>query len=157
MSATRYLAGRLRRTVHGPMWHGPALDALLDGLTAEEAASRPVPGAHGAWELVLHVAAWAELAAARLDGGAVAYPPPDVEWPAVPPTAGAAEWAAARARLTAAYETLADRVLALPPERLRDRVPGQEHTVATMLDGVVEHGTYHGGQLALLRRALARS
>jgi len=36
-------------------------------------------------------------------------------------------------------------------------VAGLDYTVATLLRGVVEHGTYHGGQIALLKRALAKS
>jgi hypothetical protein len=63
--------------------------------------------------------------------------------------------AAAQARLAAAYESLAARAASLAPERLAERVPGLAYTVATMLDGVVEHGAYHGGQLALLRRTRA--
>jgi len=83
----------------------------------------------------------------------VAYPPPDVDWPAPPEHPCAEAWTAAQARLAAAYEALAARVVALPPARLAEPVPGQGHSVGAMLDGVVEHGTYHGGQIALLRRA----
>lgn len=153
MDIARHLAGRIRRTIHGPMWHGPAVGALLDGVTPAQAAAYPIAGAHSAWELVLHMAAWAELAALRLDGGAVEYPPADVDWPSLPSVPEAEAWTAARARLVAAYEHLAERVRVLPAERLRERVAGQEHRVAVMLDGVVEHGAYHGGQLALLRRS----
>jgi uncharacterized damage-inducible protein DinB len=153
MNATKYLAGRLRRAITGPMWHGPAVAEVLAGLTPAEAAARPISGAHSAWELVLHLAAWGEIAAARLDGAMVAYPPPDVDWPPTPEHAGAEGWAAAQARLAAAYEALAARAAALPDARLAEPVPGQEHSVGAMLDGVVEHATYHGGQLALLKRA----
>ena len=33
------------------------------------------------------------------------------------------------------------------------RVKGLDYPVGILLDGVVEHGTYHGGQIALLRKA----
>ena len=38
-----------------------------------------------------------------------------------------------------------------------EHVPEGEppHNVATLIAGVVEHGTYHGGQIALLKKALA--
>ena len=65
---TVVLANHIKRTVAGPMWHGPALDELLKDVTAELAASRPVEGVHSIWELVLHVAAWAEISEARLRG-----------------------------------------------------------------------------------------
>jgi len=34
------------------------------------------------------------------------------------------------------------------------RVKGLDYPVGILLDGVVEHGTYHGGQIALLRKAV---
>ena len=36
-------------------------------------------------------------------------------------------------------------------------MPGLDYSVAVLLHGIVEHGTYHGGQIALLKRALGRS
>jgi len=33
-------------------------------------------------------------------------------------------------------------------------VSGADYSVSNLLHGVIEHGTYHGGQIALLKRAL---
>jgi len=33
-------------------------------------------------------------------------------------------------------------------------VPGLDYSVSNLLHGVIEHATYHGGQIALLKRAL---
>jgi hypothetical protein len=50
-------AGRLAREVeslsHGETWHGPALDELLDGVTPEAAAARPIPAGWEAAKLAL--------------------------------------------------------------------------------------------------------
>jgi len=43
----------VKRAFDGPMWHGPALAELVAGVSSEEAAAHPVPGAHSIWELVL--------------------------------------------------------------------------------------------------------
>ncbi len=145
------LAGALRRTLHGPMWHGPALLELLRDLTAEDAARRPVTGAHSVWDLVLHVAAWAEVARVRL-GGRAWEPSLEEDWPRHG-TPTAAAWVAAKQRLTAAYEALAAAAAQATPAQLAATVPGASYDAATMLQGVVEHGAYHGGQVALLRRA----
>lgn len=153
MTATRRLANHITRTVTGPMWHGPSLAEALDGVTAEEAANRPVAGAHSIWELVLHVTGWAEVALARLTPEEPASPVDD--WPAVPdPTPE--HWEQAVERLRDSYERLAQAVEMLDDAALRTPVsaPGPRHTVEVMLHGVIEHGTYHGGQIALLRRAL---
>jgi len=66
------LANHIRRTVTGPMWHGPALGELLADVSVDEARIRPIAGAHTIWELVLHVTAWADIARAaarRAHGG----------------------------------------------------------------------------------------
>ncbi len=150
------LASLLRRTVHGPMWHGPALLETLDGVGAEAAARHPVPGAHSIWELVLHIAAWSEIAAQRLAGDPRADVSDDENFPPVPLTADEASWLAAKDRMVGAYDALSAQTRDLDVARLSEKVVGHDYTVATMLHGVVEHGTYHGGQIILLRRALDR-
>ena len=84
MDAPSAISKQIEHTLSGPMWHGSALNELLDGVTFEQAATRPIPGAHTIWELVLHVSAWAEIARQRLHNRALESPPPDVDWPLVP-------------------------------------------------------------------------
>src|SRR5947209_20236610 len=78
------LANHIARTLRGPMWHGPAMLELLDGVTPEQAAAHPIATAHSIWELVLHCAAWAEIARDRIHGGASATIPPEQDFPSVP-------------------------------------------------------------------------
>jgi len=148
------LAHRLERTVTGPMWHGPALDQVLADITSAQAATRPIEGAHTIWELVLHIAAWADIARARL-GAAVGDPTPEQDWP-TPIATGPGEWRTAVARLRESYQTLAASARALDDAALVAQVAGQQYSASAMLHGVVEHGAYHGGQIALLRRALSQ-
>ena len=149
------LAQRLERTVTGPMWHGPALDEVLADITPAQAAERPIVGAHTIWELVLHIAVWADIARARLEGP-VGDPVPERDWP-TPVAIAPGEWRAAVTGLRESYQTLAASVRELDDTALAAPVAGQPYSASTMLHGVVEHGAYHGGQIALLRRALARS
>ena len=149
-------ADRIERTMAGPRWHGPALAELLGRVSAEQAVRRPVPGAHSVWELVLHVTTWADVVRERLASDVLVEPQADEEdWPPVPAATDAAAWRAATARLADAHRALAAAVRALPPARLDDPVPGKTYVVREMLLGAVEHGAYHGGQVALLARALA--
>ena len=152
MTRVDQLAKHIERTVNGPLWHGPTLEQLLAGVTAEVAAAKPVAGAHSIWEIVLHVAAWAEIGRARLDGRATADPPPEVDWPPVRDTSPQ-EWDAALQRLRDSHQNLAVRVRQLSESALDERLPGLEYKAWHLLHGVVEHGTYHGGQIALLKRA----
>lgn len=151
----KQLAAEVRRTVSGPMWHGPAISELLTGLTYVAANSRPIPGAHTIWELVLHVASWADIARTRLGPTIMRDPVRSKDWPAVP-TPSAATWRQAIELVGSSYEALAIQVASLAPEDLSRIVPGRDYTVETMMRGVIEHGTYHGGQIAILKKALTR-
>ena len=152
MTRTEQLAKHIERTVTGPLWHGPVLDEVLAGVTAEQAAARPIASAHSIWELVLHVAAWAEITRARLDGRALGDPPDELNFPAVRDVSAAA-WDAACDRLRESHRDLAARVRQMDEATLDRRIDGLPFSPWFMLHGVVEHGTYHGGQMALLKKA----
>ena len=68
MSRATTLGKQIERAMTGPMWHGPALAQVLETVTCEQAAARPIPGAHSIWEVVVHVTAWAEIARQRIHG-----------------------------------------------------------------------------------------
>jgi uncharacterized damage-inducible protein DinB len=153
MSRGQRVAEAIERSVSGPMWHGPALADLIGDVSAEQAAARPVAGAHSIWELVLHMTAWTEIVRERLVGSAKSEPTAEEDWPPVvdPSAAG---WRAAVERMKDAHRELAADVAQLDDSRLIGRVPGKEHSVLAMIHGVVEHDAYHGGQIAILKRAL---
>jgi len=151
MSRPRHLGSSLERTVTGPMWHGPALAEVLEGVTAERAAARPIAGAHTIWEVVLHIIAWAEIASARLKGESTGDPTPEQDWPPVTAT-DAAAWARALDRLGACHRQLAADVRGLDEARLDQKIANLDYSADVLLHGIVEHGTYHGGQIALLKK-----
>ena len=138
------------------MWHGPSLADLLGDVPAVDAAAQPVQGAHSIWELVHHLTAWTEIARMRLAGEPTGEPTTEQDWPPVrDPSAEA--WRSAVERLKESHRELAADVAALDDAVLIGRVPGRDHTVVAMLHGIVEHDAYHGGQIAILKRALERS
>jgi len=151
MSRARHLGSSLERTVTGPMWHGSALAEVLEGVTAERAAARPIPGAHTIWEIVLHIIAWAEIARARLRGESTGDPTPEQDWPPVTAT-DAAAWQRTLERLGACHRELAADVRGLDEARLDQKVANLDYSADVLLHGIVEHGTYHGGQIALLKK-----
>jgi uncharacterized damage-inducible protein DinB len=155
MSRAGQLAKHVERTVTGPMWHGPALAEVLTGVTHEQAAARPIANAHSIWELVLHVTAWSDLARARLKGQSIGDPAPEQDWPPAPAagTSSAAKWIQATEQLGASHRLLAADVRELDDARLDMKIDGLEYSAGTLVHGVIEHGTYHGGQIILLKKA----
>jgi len=153
MPSAKQFAGHINRTITGPMWHGPALGEILAGVSHEEAAAHPIPGGHSIWELVLHLTAWADIVRSRLSGTAAATVTPEEDWPAIAdPTA--AGWRVDVARLGEAYQALAADTAQADDGSLSKTVAGRDHSVSVMLHGAIEHGAYHGGQIAILKRAV---
>ena len=151
MSRATRLAKHIERTVTGPMWHGPALAEVLEGIDARRARTRPVAGAHSIWEIVLHITAWSDIARLRITGEATGDPAPEQDWP--PVSDADADWPRAVERLAEGHRRLAADTRLLSEEQLDALVSGLEYSVHVLLHGIVEHGTYHGGQIALLKRA----
>jgi len=151
------IGSQLKRASEGGAWHGPALLELLADVTAEQAASRPVPNAHSIWEIVLHVAAWQGFAAAAVAGGSMPIDLPEEEnWPPVT-DAGPEAWRAAVAEVGEANRRLRAAVRKLSDEDLERIVAGREYSVYFLLHGVVQHGLYHAGQIALLKKAFVQT
>ncbi len=151
---TRELASRVRRTIIGPMWHGPSVDEVLERFTADTALARPIASAHSAWELVLHMTAWAQFGIARMSGQPSFELTEEQDFPAAPTVVSDAQWAADTDALRSAYAELSDIVRALPVDTLLAPMENRDYNAVTMLNGIVEHATYHGGQLVLLHKAL---
>ena len=150
---TVYLANHIKRAVSGPMWHGSALAQVLEGVTNEQAAAHPIAGAHSIWEIVVHVTAWAEIARARIQGERMGDATAEEDWPPVRDTSAAA-WTAALDRLRESHRTLAHDVRHLDDSTLHTKIDALGYSASNLLHGVIEHDTYHGGQIALLKKAL---
>lgn len=144
----------LRRAWDGDPWHGDSLHAILRGVSADEAAARPVPRAHTIAEIVLHLASWTREVTRRLHDR-VARDPADGDWP----LPGLESFGTSVEALGRAHAELLDAVAAFPPAELervvgeeRDRPLGAGVSFAVMLHGIAQHYAYHAGQIAILRK-----
>ncbi len=153
MRETEQIADQLRRAYEGEAWHGPSLKEILVGVTAQQAAARPVAGAHSIWEIVLHIGAWESIVLRRMGGEVVKDVSVEVDWPPVRETSEAA-WKSTLAALEAGNRRLRAAIAQMTDEQLRARVPGKEASFYGELHGIVQHDLYHAGQIALLKKAL---
>lgn len=148
MSEMERIQDQLERAYRGEAWHGPSLLELLDGVSSDDAAQRPIEGAHTIAELVRHIVAWENEAVARLDGRGSDLPPAE-DWPA-----GETSWPAHLDALAQAHERLLKAIGEVPESRLDEPVVGSPGTVYYLIHGVVQHNLYHAGQIAVLKKAL---
>ncbi len=160
MSETERLRRELESTMDGDPWYGSPIARILDGIDAAGAAARPIKGAHSVWELVLHMTAWLNEVRRRLDGGKHGDPV-EGDWPAL----GAATpeaWKQALSSLRRAHADLAQALTAIDDAGLARQVAGGQVdatgkpvSLYQTVIGILQHDTYHAGQIAILKRALS--
>jgi hypothetical protein len=138
----RRIATQLTRSVKGPAWHGPSLRAALQGVTARQAVLRPIPQAHSIWEIAGHAAAWIRIVRLRIEGRGPKSIPKAINFPA-PRTGSAREWRQLLNRIRLESARLARQIRTLDDEK----VP------YLAAHGIVQHTTYHAGQIMLLKKA----
>jgi uncharacterized damage-inducible protein DinB len=154
MSEIQRINEELRQAFEGNAWHGPAVRELLADVSTARAVARPLPSTHTIWEIVLHMATWNHVVRRRLQGETIADLPPEQDWPVIQDTSEAA-WRKTIQDLEQANHALRKEIARMGEERLAETVPGKEHSVYTMLHGIIQHDLYHAGQVALLKRALS--
>lgn len=142
----------------GDPWYGNSGRKILDGVTAAEAAQHPIPGVQSIWEFVLHLTAWTEECARRVEGES-AHDPVLGDWPAVPSATDDAAWKVTIDDLGKARQHVLDAIEQAHEENLYGQVAGvpagtTPRTRAETAAGLAEHDVYHFGQIALVKKAI---
>lgn len=156
MSEIERIRNQFQRAFDGEAWHGPSVLSLLNGVTAEQAAAHPIPGAHSIWELTLHIAAWEDACRRRLEGDP-AQLADDENFPPITDASPAA-WENAKAKLIDVHRRLLDVISATDDSRLDQPIINSTETTFSSayvtLHGGVQHSLYHAGQIAILKKAI---
>lgn len=156
MSEVERIRNQFERAFNGGAWHGPSVRELLNGVTADQAAAHPIPGAHSIWELTLHIAAWEDACRRRLEGDP-AQLSDDENFPPITDTSEAA-WEEAKRKLLKLHNQLLVAITATEDARLDQPIIDSAETtfnsVYVTLHGGVQHSLYHAGQIAVLKKAI---
>ena len=146
------LEEQLERALEGEAWHGPSVLEVLEGVSAHQAAAHPIAGAHSIWELVLHLCSDYGLVLRRLRGDGSQLTESE-GWPMVPEPSSE-NWSESVCKLKQLNAELRRAIGSFPRERLDEPlVPEVPYTAYTQFIGVTQHGLYHAGQMALLKKA----
>src|ERR1700704_2513245 len=116
MTEVERIVDQMNRAFAGEAWHGPAVTEILQDVTAQQAAARPLDGSHSIWEIVLHISAWQRAGRRRLEGERAQLPDAE-DWPEVTHTNDQA-WGKAKEALRQAHENLISAVVKLDKTRL---------------------------------------
>jgi len=156
VSEVERIRDQFRRAFEGEAWHGPSVLALLDGVTAQQAAAHPIQGAHSIWELTLHIAAWERACKRRLEGDP-AQLTDEEDWEPIDDTSEAA-WEQTKQQLIDNHRELMQAIARLDESRLNEPIIKDPNipfsSVYVTLQGGVQHDLYHAGQIAIVKKAL---
>jgi uncharacterized damage-inducible protein DinB len=154
MTEIERILDQSKRAYEGNAWHGPAVKEILAGITAAQAHARPLANAHSIWEIVHHIAVWEDAGRKRLEGDRTAIEVSSLEdWP--PATdASEAAWEEAKAALDRVHQRFIGAIARVPESRLDEPILEGMSSIYVTLHGVIQHGLYHAGQIALLKKAL---
>jgi len=141
---------QFERSFKRESWHGPSVLEVLEGITADQAAARPIRDAHSIWEITLHMVTWKSVVARRVRGEVVVNIPEDENFP--PAGKGPAEWAAAVERLEAAHADLLAALGTLREDQLDQPPYPKASSRYVQLHGAIQHDLYHAGQIAVLKK-----
>ena len=151
MSEIQRILDQLDRAFEGNAWHGPSVRELLNGVPADRAAAKRVPGGHSIWEITLHLTAWHDVARRRISGEKIVDLAPEEDWPRVP-NSGDAAWRRTIENLIQSKQKLRQSISQLLDQNLEDIVPGKGYSNYFLLHGVIQHDLYHAGQIAVLKK-----
>ena len=129
----------LERGYDGDAWHGPPLRKVLEGVTAEMAAARPVPPGHSIREIVAHLAGWNDVVIRRIEELRPIESPDDGDFPPASDT-GPDAWDAALARLDASHKRLLRTVSTLDPRGSGRRSPAR--SIPSITCSAASHSTW---------------
>jgi len=76
------------------------------------------------------------------------------DWRAVRDDSEAA-WLTAKDRLFENAERLAQAIEGFDDAKLQNTVPGRQYDFYYLFHGIVQHSLYHGGQIAMLKKAVS--
>lgn len=152
MTEVEFIADQLQRSYAGEAWHGPSLEEILAGVTAEQALARPIADAHSIWEVTMHIGVWMSACRRRLAGDPAKLTPQE-DWPLIDGGSPAA-WKQTLNALKQEHNQLRAAICAFPESSLQNLAPAKDHSMAFMLQGVIQHNLYHAGQIAVLKKAI---
>jgi uncharacterized damage-inducible protein DinB len=141
----------LQQTFTKEAWHGPTVLEAIAKVTPGQVSARASANTHSIIELVAHMRAWRIAAIEWLSGNTTYTVTDALNFPAV------TDWSAAVAALRESQEKLIAAIAAFPEERLDDTIPetGNAYTWYDLLHGVINHDTYHTGQISMIAKATA--
>lgn len=136
-------------------WHGTNLRGAIRGLSAKDAAWRPVAGRHNLWEIIVHATYWKYIVRRRiLSEARGSFSLEGSNWFTRPSGAKPTdeEWKRDVKLLVETHRSMRAAVASLTDADLNVKPKGSKVSNLALITGIASHDLYHAGQIQLLKR-----
>jgi len=146
MNKCEEIAAAYRAATVKGAWYGPTIAEMLTEIAPAMATAKPVAATHTIAELLQHLLLWNE----RIRNTSESCPMPkweaEKEWSEAP-----IPWNELVKRWNRSRDLLEERIRNFPEEDLAKQTPGRTYPYEFLLNGIVQHTIWHGGQIAMVR------
>jgi len=138
----------LEDTLSGEPWYGRPVYDLLKLVNSSMAYMRPGSNGHSPAELLYHMLTWAQftLAAVQEKPEKVMHDFEDLDWRYI--TLSEHPWEKGLADFKETHQQLIKVLQTKEDPFLEKIVPARKYNYRYLLNGLIQHNIYHGGQLA---------
>jgi len=150
MSQIDRMLAHYDQVMQGSAWHGDPIWQILEGISPEAAAARPLADVHSIWEIVMHMTFWEGVVIERLHGRRAGLIE-EKNFPPLPAVTGE-NWTKTLDEFRASNEKFRQALRKLDPAKLEELSAAGKRTYYDEVHGIIEHHVYHAGQIALLKK-----
>ena len=137
-------------------WHGPSLVEVMRDVTPDIAGLRIAPNTHSIAELLFHMTSWRIFCVKKMQGDEqFDILTPGKNFGQLPDKIDDFEWEALQMELSLSQEELINELDKRDDDEfLEEIVPGRSYVYYDLLHGIINHDSYHAGQVMILKKAL---
>lgn len=150
MSETERIANILEQTFEGKAYYGRSVLENLEGVTAKMAMRKPENSQNSIWALVVHMTLELIYHRKIIEGGAEKWVAGQTTWEK-DFDRSAASWEQTIDELKAANRALVSAIRTLDDDILEKEAAPLSYSYYRMLNGILQHGIYHSGQISILK------
>lgn len=139
---------------NGNPWTAIKMTDLLEGITAKQAAMRPINNANTIWQLVQHCVGWRENVLRKMQGEN--FKSPEDNYLSDPLDTSEMAWEELLLRLKSSESGWEAFLLTLSDTYLQEgyKPAKNEWTNYEVIIGLLQHDNYHFGQISMLKKLL---
>ena len=151
------LIRRIKNVNSGQPWFGRAVYIILKEVDPKKVYSKPNNTEHSMAELLYHMMTWADFTLKRIEKDKIndLAASEKLDWREIDPKTHT--WKKGLSEFKAIHKEILALLQKKDDNFLEEKVDYRKYNFRFLVNGMIEHNIYHLGQIAYLRKLLARS